>query len=39
MTDVLTLIKQTHTKDKYGIDVVTETERTVFCEVDSISQN
>lgn len=39
MTDVLTLIAQTHTKNKYGIDKTTETKRTVYCEVDSISQN
>lgn len=38
MTDVITLITQTITIDKYGNEVATETERTVYCEVDSISQ-
>lgn len=38
MTDVITLITQTITTDKYGNEVATETERTVYCEVDSISQ-
>lgn len=38
MTDVITLITQTITTDKYGNEEATETEKTVFCEVDSISQ-
>ena len=38
MTDVITLVTQTITTDKYGNEVATETERTVYCEVDSISQ-
>ena len=38
MTDVITLVTQTITTDKYGNEVETETEKTVFCEVDSISQ-
>lgn len=38
MTDVITLITQTITTDTYGNEVATETERTVYCEVDSISQ-
>ena len=38
MTDVITLITQTITTDKYGNEESTETERTVYCEVDSISQ-
>lgn len=38
MTDVITLVTQTITTDKYGNEVAKETERTVFCEVDSISQ-
>ena len=38
MTDVITLVTQTITTDKYGNEVATETEKTVFCEVDSISQ-
>lgn len=33
-----TLIKQTKTTDEYGDTVTTETERTVFCLVKSISQ-
>lgn len=39
MTDVITLITQTITTDKYGNEVATETERTVYCEVDSVSQS
>lgn len=38
MTDVITLITQTITTDKYGNEEATETEKKVFCEVDSISQ-
>lgn len=38
MTDVITLVTQTITTDKYGNEAATETEKTVFCEVDSISQ-
>ena len=38
MADVITLITQTITTDKYGNEEATETERTVYCEVDSISQ-
>lgn len=38
MTDVITLITQTITLDTYGNEVATETEKTVFCEVNSISQ-
>ena len=38
MTDVITLITQTITTDKYGNEEATETEHTVYCEVDSISQ-
>lgn len=38
MTDVITLITQTITTDKYGNEEATETEKTIFCEVDSISQ-
>ena len=38
MKDVITLITQTITTDKYGNEEATETERTVYCEVDSISQ-
>lgn len=39
MTDELVLISQTLTKDDYGVEVVTEKERTVLCEVNSISQS
>lgn len=38
MTDVIQLIKQTATVNTYGIEEMTETERTVFCEVASVSQ-
>ena len=38
MTDVIQLIKQTVTTNTYGIEEMTETERTVFCEVNSITQ-
>ena len=39
MTDVLTLVTQTVTTDEYGIEEITEAEKTVFCEVDSITQS
>lgn len=39
MTDVITLITQAITTDKYGNEVATETEKTIFCEVDSVSQS
>ena len=39
MTDELTLIKQTITTDDYNVEVITESERTVFCEVSSITQS
>lgn len=39
MSDILTLITQTITTDAYGNEVVQETERSVYCEVNSISQN
>ena len=38
MTDVITLIKQTVTTNTYGIEEMTETEREVFCKVESVSQ-
>ena len=38
MTDVIQLIKQTVTTNTYGIEEMTETEREVFCEVNSITQ-
>lgn len=37
--DVITLVAQSITKDTYGIEVITESERTVFAEVESISQS
>ena len=39
MTDVLVLVTQTITTDHYGNEVVTEADKTVFCEVESISQS
>ena len=39
MSDVLILISRTIAKDTYGNETVTENEKTVFCEVDSISQS
>lgn len=39
MTDVLVLVKQTITTDSYGNEVIAETDKTVFCEVESISQS
>ena len=38
MDDVLKLISKTYTKDKYGVQKATETEREVFCDVKSISR-
>lgn len=38
MTDVIQLIKQTVSTSTYGIEEMTETEREVFCRVDSITQ-
>ena len=37
--DVITLVAQSITKDTYGIEVITESKRTVFAEVESISQS
>ena len=39
MTDVITLITQTITTDKYGNEVVTTQDTDVFAEVDSVSQS
>lgn len=39
MTDVLTLITQSVTTNNYGIEEVTETTNTIFCEVESIQQS
>ena len=38
-SDVLILIAQTVSIDAYGNETVTETEKTVYCEVDSITQS
>lgn len=38
MSDVLILIVQTISVDDYGNEVSTETQRQVYCEVNSISQ-
>lgn len=38
MTDVLTLITQTISTDTYGNEVATESKKTVYCEVASITQ-
>ena len=39
MTDVLVLVTQAVTTDQYGNEEYTETDKTVFCEVESISQS
>ena len=39
MTDTIKLIKQTATVDVIGNETYTETERTLLCEVDYISQS
>ena len=39
MTDELVLIAQTVTTDDYNVEVISETERKVLCEVNSITQN
>lgn len=39
MTDVLTLVTRTITTDTYGNETVQETDKTVFCEVYSITQS
>ena len=39
MNDVITLIKQTATTGSYGIEVITEAEKEIYCKVDSISQS
>ena len=38
MTDVLVLIAQSMSVDDIGNEIATETERTVYCEVHSITQ-
>ena len=39
MTDVVTLVTQTISTDKYGNETINEAEKTVFCEVDSITRS
>lgn len=39
MTDVLKLIARAINIDQYGREVYTETEKEVYCEVDSITRN
>jgi len=39
MSDVLTLVSQTITVDAYGNESAQESERTILCEVDSITQS
>lgn len=38
MDDVLKLISQTMTKNKYGVDEPTPTAKEIFCEVHSVSR-
>lgn len=39
MTDVLILVTKNITTDEYGREEATETEKTIYCEVDSITQS
>lgn len=39
MYDVIKLVKQTVATDSIGHEVITETEKTVYCEVDSIGRS
>lgn len=39
MTDTLVLLTAAVTLDDYGGEVITETEKTVYCEVNSITQS
>ena len=39
MSDVITLVTETFSTDAYGNQKPTESEQTVFCEVNSISQS
>ena len=39
MTDVISLVSQTITRNNLGYEVITENETTVFCEIDSITQS
>lgn len=38
-SNVITLIAETTSQDAYGVWRTTETERTVFCSVDSVTAN
>ena len=38
MNDVLKLFTTTYTKDKYGVDIPTNTEREIFCNVQSVTR-
>lgn len=39
VADVLTLVKETRTQDRYGVWQTTETTRDVFCEVESVTRS
>lgn len=39
MYDVIKLVKQAVATDSIGREVITETEKTVYCEVDSIGRS
>ena len=36
---VLTLIQETHSRNDYGVDITTETSRTVFCSLKSVNRS
>lgn len=36
---VITLIKETHSKNDFGADVTTETRRTIFCGLKSVNRS
>ncbi len=37
LSDIITLVSETYTKNSYGVDVKTEQQTEVFCEVSSVS--
>jgi len=37
-SDVIKLIKETHTTDTYGVQRTTATKKEVFCQVDSVTR-
>lgn len=39
VADVLTLVKETRTQDRYGVWQTAETTRDVFCEVESVTRS